>query len=75
MTSLLIGATTGTIVAVGQGNGPIVLTGVECNGLESKLLDCPNGGRTRTSYCTHAAVTCAAGMFTLMIHYYDLNGV
>lgn len=47
-------------MSVGQGTGPTVLTGVECNGLENKLFDCYNGGM-RTSYCTHARVTCVPG--------------
>ena len=62
----LIGATARTnALLFGQGSGPILLHSVSCRGLESRLLDCPNGGIEMSS-CSHrsdAGVTCLPGFY------------
>ena len=48
----------------GQGTGPVFLYYVACRGLESRLLDCPNGG-IELNTCSHnrdAGVTCLQGV-------------
>ena len=49
----------------GQGIGPVFLYYVACRGLESRLLDCPNGG-IELNTCSHyydAGVTCLQGVY------------
>ena len=57
------GATPRLNAAFGQGTGPIFLDDVMCNGLETRLFDCPHRG-IEVENCGHhqdAGVECVAG--------------
>ena len=61
----LVGATARPNAAFGQGNGPVFLTDVTCNGLEERLLDCMMGD-IESNNCGHhqdAGVVCLAGYY------------
>ena len=63
------GATHQSFAHFGQGNGPIVLDDVMCNGTESQLLDCEYDASTID--CTHfedAGVACAESIGMTLIH-------
>ena len=37
----------------GRSTGPILLSGVQCNGSELQLTDCQNGANALLSFCNH----------------------
>lgn len=60
----------------GQGTGPVLFQNVECRGLESRLLDCPNYGIEVTS-CTHthdAGVICIQGIVWCVLVWCEKKG-
>ena len=40
--------------AFGAGTGPILVAGVQCHGIEDRLVDCSNATGQKLQSCTHA---------------------
>ena len=51
VTFILLGAQPFSYAYFGRGSGPIVMSYVGCNGLESHLVNCTH---SQTSYCSHS---------------------
>ena len=53
--------------AFGQGNGPIMLDNLNCNGRETDISECPSNGWFKND-CTHrkdASVSCSKYIFNI----------
>ena len=60
VTTFIVGAVTTSFSFFGRGTGPIWLDNVECSGIESRLVFCPNNGVGKHN-CDHteeAGVIC-----------------